>query len=43
MSYTDYLLYAKAGGFQPVNESAFNALVKAGFVFTELGLTIKGL
>lgn len=31
LTYSDYLAYAKAKGFQPVSEKAFNSMRKAGF------------
>lgn len=43
MTYNQYLTYAKNNGFQAMNEGAFNALMKAGFVFTERGLTKRVL
>lgn len=43
MIYSHYIDYAKSNNFQPISESAFNALIKAGFIFTDNGLTFKGV
>ena len=35
MNYEEYKEYARVKGFQPLREEAFEAMLRAGFVFGE--------